>query len=259
MQIVLLGTGAAWPDGDRSAPAFLVDTGTKKILVDCGGGVSHQLMKAGVAPSTLDTILFTHIHIDHCVEFPSLVFGAYLTGKEGKFSVYGPPGIAHFTKSIFDDTYDFARPMMRQLRKKEIEIETTEVTEGPVLSGDGFTVEAMPVEHGFPTVAYRFVTADGKILVVSGDTAPCENLVTFAANADVLVIESSFLESAGPKPGHCIPSQVADIGTRSKAKSMVLVHLFPSCRGHEEGILADVITGYSGAVRIGEDLDTIVV
>jgi ribonuclease Z len=259
MNIILLGTGAAWPDADRSAPAFLVEIDEKKLLVDCGGGVSHQLMKAGIAPSSLETVLFTHMHIDHCVEFPSLVFGAYLTGKEGSFAVYGPEGTEHFTTSVFADTYDFARPMMKKLRNMDIAVVTTEVREGRLIAGEGYSVEAAPMEHGFPTVAYRFRSSEGKTLVISGDTAPCDALVEFARDADLLVIECSFRDGGGAKPGHCIPSQVADVCTRSGVKSAVLVHLFPSCKGHEEEILADVRKGYNGEVRIGKDLDRIAV
>ena len=90
-------------------------------------------MKAGVPPSSLDLILLTHIHVDHCVEFPSLIFGAYLTGKEGKFHLYGPEGTKHFATSVFADTYDFAIPMMRKLRTKEIDVDTQEISSGNIL------------------------------------------------------------------------------------------------------------------------------
>lgn len=253
MELFTLGTGAAWPDGDRSAPAFLVKHNGIPYLVDCGGGTNHQLMKVGCKPSDITHILFTHIHIDHCVEFPSLVFGAYLTGKVGSFKVYGPAGVKHFTDSIFDDTYDFAKNMMRNLRKLEIDVQTKEFESGKVLENDGLLIEALPVEHGIETLAFRF-TAEGKVLVFSGDTQPCENIVNISKNADVLVIECSFPESSGLKKGHCIPSQVGQIAEQANVKKVILTHLFPVCKGKEDEIVMEVKKHYSGEVIIAQDL-----
>lgn len=258
VKITLLGTGAAWPDANRNAPAFLVRHGDTSFLIDCGGGTCHQLMKVGVPPSTLEFVLLTHIHIDHCVEFPSLVFGAYLTGKDGPFRVFGPSGVEHFTTSIFRDTYDFAIPMMRKLRNKEIDIITEEVDSGVFFDSSGIRIEAAPVKHGIPTLAFRF-TVDGKTVVFSGDTAPCDEIIEISKNADLLIIECSFPEDVGPKPGHCIPSQVANLANASKAKSLLLTHLFPICAGKEAEMVSVVRKDYKGPVEIGADLQDIVV
>lgn len=253
MELFTLGTGAAWPDADRSAPAFLVKHEGVPYLIDCGGGTCHQLMKVGCKPSDITHILLTHIHVDHCVEFPSLVFGAYLTGKTGAFNVYGPTGVLHFTDSIFDDTYDFAKTMMRNLRKLDIVIDTTEYDSGVVLEENGLVIDTLPVEHGINTLAYRF-SANGKKLVFSADTAPCDNLVKIAKDADALVIECSFPESAGFKNGHCIPSQVGAIAEQANAKSIILTHLFPVCKGHETEMVVEIKKHYSGEVTIASDL-----
>ncbi|MGU7842911.1 MBL fold metallo-hydrolase [Burkholderia sp. AW33-5] len=54
--------------------AFLVDTGTKRILVDSGAGVLYgeccgkllaNLRAAGYAPEQVDEVLLTHLHKDH--------------------------------------------------------------------------------------------------------------------------------------------------------------------------------------------------
>jgi len=253
MELFLLGTGAAWPDADRNAPSFLIRNNKKSYLIDCGGGTSHQLMKVGIPPSSLEQIFLTHIHIDHCVEFPSLVFGAYLTGKEGSFYVYGPKGTSRFADSIFNDVYDFARPMMKERRNKEISIKTFEKENGLVYEDKNIKVEATPVIHGIPTIAYKF-SSNEKSIVLSSDTAPCQSLIDISKNADILVAECSFPEDFGPKPGHLIPSQVAKIATKASVKKLILVHLFPPCKGKEKDILNEVKKGFSGAVEIGYDL-----
>ena len=256
MEIILLGTGAAWPDAYRCAPAFLLKFNNTPFLIDCGGGTNHQLMKAECPPSQIKHIFFTHMHIDHCVEFPSLVFGAYLTGKKDGFDVYGPQGTKHFTKSIFDDTYDFAQPMMKRLRNKDIEINAKEVEQGTFFEDSGVSVEAIPVKHGIPSLAFKF-TAGEKSVVFSGDTAPCENIIEISKNADLLIIECSFPEEVGSKPGHCIPSEVADIALKANVRKLILTHLFPNCRGKEQEMINTVKKSFSGPVQIGSDLDLI--
>ena len=255
MELVLLGTGAAWPDAYRSAPAFLIKSDNENYLLDCGGGVCHQLMKSGVPPSTLTTILLSHMHIDHCVEFPSLVFGAYLTGKTGEFSVYGPKGTEHFTRSIFDDTYNFAKPMMKKLRDKDIVISVMELENGLVLEEGNITIECAPVQHGIPTLAYK-ITENNKSVVFSGDTAPCDSLINLSMDVDILVAECSFPEEMGKKPGHLIPSQIGDIASKANAKKVILTHLFPPCKGKEEEIINEVSKVFKGEIVIGNDLQT---
>lgn len=254
MEIILLGTGGAWPDADRSAPAFLVTENDEHYLIDCGGGVNHQLMRVGHHPKNIDTIFLTHLHIDHCVEFPSLVFGSYLTGKEGEYQVYGPKGTSHFTESIFDDTYNFAKDMMLRLRKKEIKINSQEVQEGKIFEKNGLSVFTTSVKHGIPSLAYKFVS-NSKSVVFSGDTAPCENIIEISKNVDLLVIECSFPEEFGPKPGHLIPSQISEIAKKANVGKVVLVHLFPPCKGKEKDIIDKIKENYSKEVLIGNDLD----
>ena len=254
--ITLLGTGSAWPDPDRSSPAFLISCEGAHYLIDCGGGTCHQLMRVGVPPPELTTVFLTHIHIDHCVEFPSLVFGAYLTGKSGAFELIGPKGVKAFSDSLFDVTYKFSRPMMRGLRNKEIEINVREVSDGCVFEKNGLSVSSLPVEHGFPTLGYRF-EHNGKVIVLSGDTEPCENIITLSKNADILVIDCSFPEEFGHKKGHCIPSEVGKIASQAGVKLVCLVHLFPKCKGKEQEMIDEIAKFYSGPVLVGADLDTL--
>lgn len=257
MKVTLLGTGSAWPDADRSSPAFLLEHDNIPYLIDCGGGVSHQLMKVNIPPSKLKTIFLTHIHIDHCVDFPSLIFGAYLTGKEGSFNLFGPLGIKKFVDGIFNHAYDFAKPMLKSLRNKDIIIDIKEQMEGVVFKENSLTVSTLPVEHGgFPTIGYKF-EANGKSIVFSADTEPCDNIVTLSKDADLLILDCSFPESFGLKKGHCIPSQAGKVATDAKVKKLCLVHLFPVCKGKEEEILEEVRKHYNGEVFIGNDLDIV--
>jgi metallo-beta-lactamase family protein len=74
MELTFLG-GARTVTGSR----HLVDTGRARVLVDCGmfqGGPAEGMrnrVPLGVDPATLDAVVLTHAHLDHCGLLPLLV------------------------------------------------------------------------------------------------------------------------------------------------------------------------------------------
>ena len=70
------------------------------------------------------------------------------------------------------------------------EVDVTVVEEGLVLEEDGVKVFAFEVEHRHANPAYGYrIEYGGKSVVISGDTAPSENLARHARDADVLLHE----------------------------------------------------------------------
>jgi len=74
-----------------------------------------------------------------------------------------------------------------------------------------------------------------------------------AAGADVLIHDCAFPDEMGEKPGHTIPRQLGEIAREAGVKKVVLVHLFPPCRGKEEEMIASVQKSFDGEVIVGED------
>ena len=74
MELTFLG-GARTVTGSR----HLVDTGRARVLVDCGmfqGGPNESMrnrIPLGFDPKTLDAVVLTHAHLDHCGLLPLLV------------------------------------------------------------------------------------------------------------------------------------------------------------------------------------------
>jgi ribonuclease BN (tRNA processing enzyme) len=114
-------------------------------------------------------------------------------------------------------------------------------------------------------VAYRFTFA-GRSLVVSGDTAACDELVEFARGADVLVVDACASDPPLDAPParralierlidfHASPAQCLDMARRADVDRVVLTHHLPEAR--LDGLDR---SGFPGAVHVGADLDTIVV
>lgn len=129
-------------------------------------------------------------------------------------------------------------------------------------------VSAILVPHPpvFPAFAFRLDTASGSI-VVSGDTAPSENVVRLATGADVLVHEVIALDWARTQglsrsivehleASHTDVDRVGSIAERAGVRTLVLTHLVPGDVGavSDEDWRRRAQTGFSGRVIVGRDL-----
>lgn len=73
------------------------------------------------------------------------------------------------------------------------QVQATEIEPGIVYRDDRVEVEAFPVSHGtLEAYGYKFTTIDGKVIVVSGDTAPLEIVAQKARRADILLHEVEY-------------------------------------------------------------------
>ena len=73
MRVRLLGTGTPTPSLKRMSSGYLIETGHRKILLDCGPGAYHRMMEAGVKAVEITDIFFTHLHYDHCLDYVRLL------------------------------------------------------------------------------------------------------------------------------------------------------------------------------------------
>jgi ribonuclease BN (tRNA processing enzyme) len=194
-RLVLLGSkgGPALRPGGPWPSSSLLEIGGRKIVVDCGLGVTRGIVDAGMSLKALDLVFITHLHSDHVLELGPLIHTAWTAGLATPVSVFGPPGTGHywrhFIRSLeFDiDTRieDEGRPDIRDLVRVE------EFGEGVVFGDGGLEVSALRVKHPPVTdcFALRFEYR-GRSVVFSSDTAFFPPLAGFAKNADILVHEA---------------------------------------------------------------------
>ena len=256
----LLGTGTPIVRPDRSGPAVLVTAGDATMLVDCGSGTPHQLSQLGVSLGSLTHIFLTHHHIDHNADLGFTLIEPWLESRGDHVAplIVGPPGTAEFVRRTFAlHDYEIRVRLPHGWDPELLNTNVLEVGDATTIRGDGWTATAFevdhrPVQHAF---GYRFDTPDQK-LVISGDTTVCENLITHAQDADVLVHEVIY-------PGHGIPeyhtlsTDVGDVARRANAKHLVLTHLIPGDLP-DSLWLEHVSQTYSGPITVGRDLAQIV-
>ena len=90
--LTFLGTSASVPSAERNHPGLLVETGSHRILVDCGEGTQRQLLRSGAGFRRLDRLLLTHAHFDHVLGIPGLLSTLRLQqSAAGAMTIHGGP------------------------------------------------------------------------------------------------------------------------------------------------------------------------
>lgn len=274
--LILLGTkGGPRVGGERSNPATLLLIDGVPYVIDCGQGVSRQLVRAGIDLNSLRYVFMTHMHSDHNLEYGGLLYNAWATGLRDKVAVYAPPPLDEMTRAFFEsmkfdiDTRiaDEGKPDLRKL----VQTQTID-RDGVVLQNGQVKVTAArnvhpPIHHSY---ALRFDTRDRSI-VISGDTNRSDAVVALAKGADVLVHEVMYppgvdallsrVPNAATLKEHLIASHTSteDVGRVAAAagvKRLVLTHFVP---GDDPSItdamwLEGVRKHYAGDVVVGRDL-----
>ena len=105
-RVVILGTGTPTADPERSGPCVAIVVNGTPYLVDLGPGVIRRAaaaVQAGVFeldPINLRHAFITHLHSDHTVGYPDLIFSPWALGRDWSIDVWGPTGIAAMTEHL---------------------------------------------------------------------------------------------------------------------------------------------------------------
>jgi ribonuclease BN (tRNA processing enzyme) len=273
-ELVLLGTaGGPAPKLHRCAPAQAVVVDGATYVVDCGNGVARQLVHADIELNTVQAVHITHHHSDHNADYGNLFLLAWASNLEHPVTAYGPPPLAEMTAHFLAmNRFDIdTRVADEGLRPLDELIAPAEVTGDDIVYEDErVRVTAARVAHPpiETALAYRIDTADRSI-VVSGDTAPCDNLVRLARGADVLVHEAMYLPAVDEMvarynarslrehllTSHTDVDTVGELAQRAGVGTLVLSHLVPSDVDiPDDTWRKHAAHGFDGEVVVGRDL-----
>lgn len=101
MEITFLGTGVAIPQKNRVQSGMLVRLEEKPLLVDCGSGVLNRFPETGISHTEVDTVLLSHLHLDHVADLHPLIKANWLRGNTS-MKVYGPEGTEEWFSKVID-------------------------------------------------------------------------------------------------------------------------------------------------------------
>ena len=211
MRCRVIGMWGGFPKENGPCSGYLIEQDDFSILLDCGSGVLMEAQKY-VNLNDINHVVLSHYHYDHCSDVGAYLFSRLVNTKIGRanelIQIYGPydeemerrVGEVEFSKfSSFDE-------------KSELQI-------GPFIFT--FLRNIHPVE----TYSIKIECGNTKIVYTS-DTSYMKELIDFAEEADLLIVESSLYEDMdGSSSGHMNSKEAGLLASQSKAKKVILTHL----------------------------------
>lgn len=297
--LTFLGTSASVPSAERNHPALLVEAAGQRVLIDCGEGTQRQLLRSGAGFRRLDRILLTHAHLDHVLGIPGLFSTLGLRQASDVMTIHGGQGtldsvirmlaglwgagrapiaveFAALTEGQIIDAGDFTigcfpvrhrdtdsfgfvfkSPARRHLQSDRLA--ALDVPDGPMR---GELAAGRPVVIGDRTIDPEDVLgppSGGSKLVVIGDTETTEDLSKYVSDADLLVIEATFLDrdaSTARNYGHLTARDAAAFAAATNVGQLVLTH--QSGRYEDDEVLAEAVGTFPNT-RVAADFDRIAI
>lgn len=247
MRLDVLGfSGAAPLDGACSSYVVRGSRGT--VLLDCGPGTLERVWRRGLL-DRLDAVVISHMHVDHVLDlvlFAGEVTRSLLGGR--RIALHVPadrgPEVLQALDSVFpsaatrgsrfDETFDVSdyRPADR------IDV------------GD-LSLTFAPTAHPQPCCAAR-VTDGRSVLVYGADGSPSDALTALAREADLLVLEATFVDDDGAaaEHGHMTAAQAGELAARARARRLLLTHLLP---GSREALIDRAARSFTGPIDVASE------
>lgn len=290
LSLFFAGTAGSVPSARRGLPAVLVRRGGDRLLFDCGEGTQRQLLRS-VGLADVDSVFITHFHADHWLGLPGMLKSFGLRERSEPLTVYGPPGLNDLMRvmrvvygrlpyrldivelepaqTVRRDGYVIAAVPVRHRGEASFGYALVEdsrpghldarlaaelgVTPGP----DFGRLQRGETVAGVKPEQVMGPTREGRKIVLSGDTAPCEALAIAAHQADVLVHEATFAEEElerARQTSHSTARQAAELARDADVRLLALTHVSSRYAGRE---LRDEARAVFAATESLRDFDTI--
>ena len=249
MHVTILGSGTAIPMRGRGSPSLTVFMNDVPILFDMGPGTLGQMARLGIGPEKIEKIFLTHFHPDHTADLIHFLFACRnpeILKRRSPFSIYGPLGLQELINALqtaYPGWLDFPNELMK--------IAELPCTEHPWYDHTHYRIKTAPAEHTPRSLAYRFENANGKSVVISGDTGYSDAIIRLAQGADLLILEAALPDNQ-PLKGHLTPSLAGRMAHLAGVKRLVLTHFYPECL--KTDIAAQCRRAWQGELTLAEDL-----
>lgn len=282
-RVFVLGSGTPTPTPERFGSAFAVEVEGETLMIDCGPSATGKLVKAGLQPTRVNTLFFTHHHFDHDVDYPCFLLTRWdqSIGAEEDLRVLGPAPTVQLTDRLIGPdgafTHDWqARvnaPVSQRvfvnrggtLPRRPPTVDARDISAGYTHEAGMWSMHTAHAQHVQPyldSIAYRLETPAGSV-VFTGDTEPCDSVRGLAQGADLMFCmcwdTEANMDECGENVGQCGMEGAARLAAEAGVNRLVLVHTGPdlSRHGRMETALAGLGQLYDGEVIFADELMTI--
>ena len=182
-----VGSGDSFGSGGRFQTCILVDGPGIRFAMDFGTTSLVALRQQGIEHNSIDAILLTHFHGDHCGGVPFLLMDAMLDAKRTRPLLIAGP------------------------RQTQNQVHDLVVTPQPARHTSTTNPTALRVEVG------------GKIIAYTGDGEFTEEMAQVGQDADLLIAECYFYQK--PVKWHLNYPELSTHEKAFGAKRIVLTHM----------------------------------
>jgi ribonuclease BN (tRNA processing enzyme) len=244
VRVRFVGSGDSFGSGGRFQTCILVDGPGTRFAIDFGTSSLIALNQQGIAHNSIDAVLLTHLHGDHCGGVPFMLMDAMLAAKRTRpLTIAGPKDTAARMHEICEALFPGMHVMTPKFPLKYLELEVGKPNQ--VLD---LVVTPQPARHTWQTnpMALRVEVGD-KVVAYTGDSEWTAELAQIGQNADLLIAESYFYDK--PVKWHLnypvLHQHKADFG----AKRVILTHMSQAMLAHrhevpeecaEDGMVVDL-------------------
>ena len=219
VKVTFIGTGDAFGSGGRLQTCIFVAAPSLNFTIDFGTSSLIGLRREAIDPNSIDVVLLTHLHGDHCGGIPFLLLDAMLGSKrERPLTIVGPNGSEAHLQKVQEALFPGSLVM-----KPSFELSFIEISPGTQVAVSGLTIASVEARHTRETnpLAVRG-SVDDKHIAYTGDGELTDRLIGLVEGVDLLIAESYFYNK--PVKWHL---NYPDIG-QLDAKRIVLTHMHSS-------------------------------
>ncbi|MFW6690399.1 ribonuclease Z [Streptomyces sp. MAR4 CNX-425] len=293
-ELVVLGTASQVPTRQRNHNGYVLRWDGDALLFDPGEGTQRQMLRAGVAAHDLSRVCVTHFHGDHCLGLPGVIQRINLDRVPHPVAVHFPASGAHFFErlryaSAYRETAKVeagpvegdgvvaATPAYRlEARRLNHPVDAYGYRlvepDGRRMLPDrlaragitGPDISRLQREGSLRGVRLEEMseTRRGQRVAFIMDTGLCEGVYALAEEADLLVIESTFLgaETAlAVEYGHLTAAQAAGVAIAAGVRHLVLTHFSQRYPDPADFAREAREAGYEGPLTVATDLGRVAV
>jgi ribonuclease BN (tRNA processing enzyme) len=229
VKLTVIGGRGAWPGPDDACSGYLLEADGVRLLVDPGYGTLARLYRVA-EPASIDAVVVTHGHPDHCVDLNPLLPARALGEEEvSPLPVYAPPGALDAVLGLDD------------MRVMDAAVDVVPTRDGDHLDLGPFGVDFAQLPHHVTNLGIRVAAGDQRF-AYTGDSGPDQAVVELAQGVDLLLIEATY-----PAPIRdsdrwklCDVNTALDQAAQAGVGAAMLTHLWPTVRHQDvEPLLRD--------------------
>src|SRR5256714_1713508 len=232
MRLTVLGKSPSWQDAGGACSGYLIEEQGASVVLDCGNGVFSKLRRYRDYPR-VDAVVISHLHADPFLDLVPFAYALTYAPRQQPVPVDRWPG-----------TEDPARPRLiaphgatetfrrvvgawgnEDLIENAFRIEEYDADAQPAIGPLRFRFRSVP--HFLETFAIRVESSpNGGAFAFGADSRPTVDLIEFAHEADLLLIEATLPrpERSGMR-GHLTPREAGEHGRAAAARRLVLTHI----------------------------------